>query len=89
MKKYKIEAYLNDNEGGCDYSKHFQTTFIENEGIAQQVKAIPVEVIKTTGVPFVRVVSEGRTLLKLKGNMISGSKVQEFLLKELDVKITR
>ena len=85
-----IIAYLNPNEGGCDYSKHFKEQWIDNDKLHPEVKAIPVEVSNySAGEPTIYLYknsSDQSPLLILKGNKIDPAFLQEYIMNALSIK---
>jgi len=44
------QAWLNEKEGGCKFSKHFVNEVLENPTVHIKVKSIEIKVSKTSGV---------------------------------------
>jgi len=81
-----IKAFLNKDERGCDYSKHFIDHWINNDKLHPGVKSIPVEVkYFDLGAPMVILYDEkGETIVGMVENGIRPDLLQELILKRLE-----
>lgn len=81
-----IEVFLKKDEGGCDFSKHFETHFIKNEKLHPKVKKAKNESFKYNwydNIPFPEVVVKnkiGDIIFHQKDNNLNPSKLQEFII---------
>lgn len=75
-----ITAYLNLNEGGCNYSKHFKEQWIDNNKLHPFAKQISVTTIKTSFKPKVHLKVNGNIVWDKTGNQIDPAALQEFIL---------
>lgn len=76
----KIIAYLNPNEGGCEYSKYFTKTWINNKMLHPVAKAIPIDTMQTSMKPRVQLKANGNIVWDKSGSTINTAKLQEFIL---------
>lgn len=79
----KVLATLNPNEGGCDYSKYFKETWINNDKLHPAVKEIEVQTLATSNEPEVAIFDKGEIILTQKGSQINSAILQEFILEYL------
>lgn len=79
----KIKAYLNRNEGGCDYSGYFEETWVNNTKLHPAVKKISVDKHYGDRQPIIQVIKDDTIIFEQVGNRISTAQLQEFLLAEL------
>jgi len=84
-----IKAFLNPQEGGCNYSKHFREHWIENKKLHHVAMAIPVEVTEdTVSEPWVELQEDGSVVWTKRGNNINPATLQEFIIENYAKKNT-
>lgn len=76
----KILAYLNTNEGGCNFSEHFIKQWIENDKLHPKCKDIIVQTMTTEKEPIVELFVEGRSYKRMVGSEIRPDLLQELIL---------
>ena len=83
----RIEVFLKTDEGGCEFSKHFEKEFIKNDKLHPFVKSIELKYgwYKSIKYPEVIVYNNIENIVyRQKGNQVNPNKLQQFILKELN-----
>jgi len=79
--KLTITARLNPQEKGCNFSKHFKDTWINNPTLHPFCKAIPIKETITHFKPSVTLYANGNIVRNMVGNDLGKTaQLQQFIL---------